>query len=330
MSLFQTIYIIHILIYHIIYLQTSKFSGAIFKSFPTQQEAHAFVQSRTSAASATTSYDGGTSQNRKRPRNEYEVALLASKQQKKMSTNNNAHLQITIHFDGGSRGNPGVAGAGAEVVVVSINSSSTSTKRTTYMIREYCGVRETNNFAEYKGLLAGLKQAKLCIEQYTANQLTFTTEKPLFQLQISGDSKLIIEQQRGARQCKHANIKPLFHQSQQLITEMENMDSNSTVLYDHVYREQNKVADGLANEAMDTRKSWTTTSSGDGSDSPDDERKQSAVAVARKSKNINAPKAAVTIPKVARSNKSGAAPASKQKQEVIDVDDSDEEDPYYC
>ena len=312
-------------------MQTSKFSGAIFKSFPTQQEAHAFVQARTSAASATTSY-ADTSQGKKRPRNEYEVALLASKQQKKMSTNNNAHLQITIHFDGGSRGNPGVAGAGAEVVV-SNNNPTTSTKTTTYMIREYCGVRETNNFAEFRGLLAGLEQAKLCIEQYAANQFTFTTDKPLFQLQIYGDSKLIIEQLRGAWQCKHANLKPLFHQSQQLISQMENMDANSTVLYDHVYREQNKVADGLANEAMDTRKSWITTS-GDGSDSPDDERKQSAVAVAvavaRKSKNSSAPKAAVSIPKVARSKKSDAASVSKQKQEVIDVDDSDNDDPYYC
>ena len=107
------------------------------------------------------------------------------------------------------------------------------------------------------------------------------------------------------------------------------MDANSTVLYDHVYREQNKVADGLANEAMDTRKSWITTS-GDRSDSPDDERKQSAVAVARKSKNSNAPKAAVSIPKVARTKKSDAASVSKQKQEVIDVDDSDNDDPYYC
>jgi ribonuclease HI len=115
------------------------------------------------------------------------------------------------------------------------------------LTREYCGDRATNNYAEYKGLLAGLKQAKNCIEQYSSKQSSSTKSSPtnpLFLLQIYGDSNLVIQHLKGAWQCKNPNIKPLFHQCQQVIGEMKKMDSNSKVLLEHIYREQNKVADG--------------------------------------------------------------------------------------
>lgn len=230
--------------------QTSGFGGAIFKSFKTRGEAESYIRSNSSSASSAPPSASNTktaSAGQKRARDHGDN--VSTTQQKKTaiqkrnasstSNSSNAELQITIHFDGGSRGNPGLAGAGAQVVVVKANDNAT----TTYSIREFVGNRATNNYAEYKGLIAGLKQAKLCIEQYEASSQLQTT-MPLFKLQVYGDSNLIIQQLRGAWQCKHPNILPLFHQSQQLLGEMKSIDGRGQVLLDHVYRDQNKVADG--------------------------------------------------------------------------------------
>lgn len=242
-------------------LQTSGYGGAVFKSFKTPHEAASFIQANSSSSSkpssstssASASVTSGTDQARKRPRENDAVSIQQKKtsnQQKQSSTTStsNSRLHMTIHFDGGSRGNPGLAGAGAELVVLanSTNNATTYTT-TTYLVREFCGLKQTNNYAEYKGLLAGLKQAKSCIEQYYTSRkqlLETTNSKPLFQLQIYGDSNLIIQQLRGAWQCRHPNIQPLFLQSQQLIGEMKQFDAGSVVLFDHVYRDQNKAADG--------------------------------------------------------------------------------------
>jgi ribonuclease HI len=163
-------------------------------------------------------------------------------------------LQITIYFDGGARGNPGVAGAGAEVVVV---DSTANNQKTTYLIRQYCGDHETNNYAEYNGLIKGLQQAKAFVAEHIKKKTTGAT--PLFTLEVYGDSNLIIQQMRGNWKCKNDNIKPLYGQCLQLIKELQSMGANSEVSYDHVYRDQNKTADELANEAMDQRRSWVTS-----------------------------------------------------------------------
>ncbi len=149
-------------------------------------------------------------------------------------------LQITIHFDGGSRGNPGVAGAGSEVVIVDSSTDVIST--TTYSVREYCGERATNNYAEYNGLLAGLEKTKSFIEDH-ASRLSLL-KRPLFHLKVCGDSNLIIQQMRGTWQCTHPNIVPFFHACRSVVEEIKKYDVRSVFEFDHVYREQNKVADG--------------------------------------------------------------------------------------
>mmetsp|Transcript_40943 Transcript_40943/g.73820 ORF Transcript_40943/g.73820 Transcript_40943/m.73820 type:complete len:357 (+) Transcript_40943:175-1245(+) len=307
--------------------QTKGSSGAIFKSFTTRNEAQAFMQANNSssksssvAASApwTASKTSSSNQDKKRSRRDNDTP---SNQRKKQASSgsSNFRLQITIYFDGGSRGNPGLAGAGADVVVLDNNSNDTqATTTTTYSVREYCGLKQTNNFAEYHGLLAGLKQAKVCIEQYSSKQsaqssTSSSTQNPLFQLQIYGDSKLIIQQLRGTWQCNHPNIKPLFHQCQQLIGEMKGMGEKSEVLYEHVYREHNKVADALANEAMDQRRSWTTSTADGSIDDSHNDSKKSAVAVTKKSRAA------------AETKKNNPASSG---QEVIDVDDSDSDSHY--
>ena len=232
-------------------VQTSGYSGAVFKGFTTRHEAQAFCtharSSSTVATTATATSSGnavGTNQGKKRSR-EDKVAVASRQQQKAAKLNDqsptsNFVLQITIHFDGGSRGNPGLAGAGAEVVVVDHTTDPIST--TTYSVREYCGERATNNYAEYKGLLAGLGQAKSCIEQHASRESS--PKRPLLRLQVYGDSNLIIQQLRGTWQCKHPNIVPLFHACQSILGEMKKYDTRSVFVFDHVYREHNTVADG--------------------------------------------------------------------------------------
>jgi len=241
--------------------QTAGFSKAIFKSFKTRDDAQAFMISN--GASAPTGSAASSSSNtagKKRARDvNYDDASHNFSQNKRSNQhpfkNNAARFCITVHFDGGSRGNPGVAGAGAEVMAV--NNTMNPPITTKYLIREFCGERETNNYAEYHGLFAGLKKARTLISELV--EANTSSPGASLKLQIYGDSNLIIQQLKGNWMVKNENIKPLFHQCQRLIADIKNNVASSEVSFDHVYREQNKVADQLANEAMDQRRSWITS-----------------------------------------------------------------------
>lgn len=129
-----------------------------------------------------------------------------------------------IFTDGGSRGNPGIAGCGAVLYDGDKNKIDTTT--------EFCG-RQTNNFAEYRGLIIGLELA-------LKNEIT--------DLIVYMDSKLIIEQMKGNFKVKNAGLKPLFENAKNIC------DNFVKVSFTHVHREKNKVADELANQAMDSGK----------------------------------------------------------------------------
>ncbi|KAL7448956.1 hypothetical protein ACHAWC_003059 [Mediolabrus comicus] len=218
--------------------------------------------------------------------------------QQTSNNKNGASVQITIHFDGGSRGNPGIAGAGAEVVIIK-NATPPITK---YFIRQFCGMRETNNHAEYQGLISGLEHARTLLGELTvpsSTSLPTSVSKPMFNLQVFGDSNLIIQQLRGNWQCKNDNIRPLYLRCQRLIHEIRQIDKNSIVSFDHIYREQNEVADQLANEAMDQRRSWMTNESSGGNDAENNARTMKV--------------GVVTV--------GVAAAAARRNKEVIDVDD---------
>jgi ribonuclease HI len=245
--------------------QTAGFSGAIFKSFKTHDDAQAFIRSNPATAPTFAFAPSKNVKGKKRTRDVNDTSRGSqpkrSSQRYETLINNGARVHITIHFDGGSRGNPGVAGGGSEVVVV--NNTMRPPITTKYFIREFCGNMETNNYAEYQGLIAGLKQVRAVITALVSSSSSppsafSSTSKSFFQLQVYGDSNLIIQQLRGNWQCKNDNIKPLYHQCQHLISQIKSIDSNSDVSLNHVYREQNKVADQLANEAMDQRRSWMT------------------------------------------------------------------------
>ena len=226
------------------------------------------------SANSTVASSGELNQGMKRSRDEdnHDVAFseTSTKKLKALtadSTLSNFVLSITIHFDGISRGNPGQAGAGA-VVLITENSIADKSIMTKYLIREYCGENVTNYFAEYKGLLAGLNQAKSFIEQLMPRLTSIEYNErppPLFQLKVYGVNNLMIQQLRGEWGWKHPKLVPLFEESQRLIIELKQCgdiwpSSNvSVVAYNHIYREHNQVAYDLANEAIDQCKSWISS-----------------------------------------------------------------------
>ncbi|HET6857130.1 MAG TPA: bifunctional RNase H/acid phosphatase [Streptomyces sp.] len=132
---------------------------------------------------------------------------------------------LVIEADGGSRGNPGPAGYGAVVL-------DPSTGETLAEAAEYIGVA-TNNVAEYKGLIAGLRAARAL--------------DPEARVHARMDSKLVVEQMSGRWKIKHPDMKPLA-------AEAATIFPRAQVTYEWIPREKNKHADRLANEAMDAGK----------------------------------------------------------------------------
>ena len=130
--------------------------------------------------------------------------------------------EFIVEADGGSRGNPGPAGYGAVV-------SDAATVETLRETAEYIGVA-TNNVAEYRGLLAGLR---------AAHELD-----PAATVHVRMDSKLVVEQMSGRWKIKHPGMKPLAADAARIFPP-------GRVTYEWIPRERNKHADRLANEAMD-------------------------------------------------------------------------------
>ena len=133
-----------------------------------------------------------------------------------------------FNIDGGSRGNPGPASYG--VVVRDAGGKIVAE------LKKYIG-RLTNNVAEYYGLIAALDYA----EQYGIRAL-----------RIEADSELLVKQMRGQYKVKSEDLQPLYERAKKM--------SQGFDLFriEHVYREQNRDADRLANEAMDEAEGKTS------------------------------------------------------------------------
>jgi probable phosphoglycerate mutase len=128
---------------------------------------------------------------------------------------------FTAHCDGGSRGNPGPSGYGAVI--------EDPHGRTVARLSQFLGV-QTNNFAEYSGLLAVLKWA---IENRTKC------------LRVVSDSELMVKQMQGKYKVASPGLRPLFEEARKLSRQLERFEMS------HTLRGGNKEADKLANEAMD-------------------------------------------------------------------------------
>ena len=126
----------------------------------------------------------------------------------------------SLNFDGCSKGNPGKAGAGAVIYKNNIEIFSISI---------FVGIKETNNVAEYTGLLIGLQEAvKLGIKK----------------IAVKGDSLLVIKQMKGEYQVKAPALVKLFQAAKQLAGQF------TEITFTHVYRNDNKRADQLSNEGL--------------------------------------------------------------------------------
>ncbi|MGP8302218.1 bifunctional RNase H/acid phosphatase [Streptomyces inhibens] len=175
---------------------------------------------------------------------------------------------LIVEADGGSRGNPGPAGYGA-VVLDPVTGEALAEAA------EYIGTA-TNNVAEYKGLVAGLRAAHAL--------------DPRARIQVRMDSKLVVEQMSGRWQIKHPDMKPLAAEARAVFPAGQ-------VSYEWIPRAQNKHADRLANEAMDAGKigkQWE----------PRDSRAALATAPARSA----AAQAADAAAEVAEATEAAAAP----------------------
>jgi ribonuclease HI len=168
-------------------------------------------------------------------------------------------ISVHISFDGGSRGNPGVAGAGAEVITRYISAIAPKVEQSNEKVlaarrviqrrkkvnhRHYLNAHSTNNQAEYQGAICGLQQTLNDVVEY-ARVHHLTREALPVDLVLQGDSKLVINQLKGVYQCRNTNLMPCYRQCLNLLAEIEKV-ATVTATFEHVYREQNAVADGMS------------------------------------------------------------------------------------
>ncbi|RUO87551.1 reverse transcriptase-like protein [Corallococcus sp. AB018] len=131
--------------------------------------------------------------------------------------------RVRVYSDGAARGNPGPAGAGA----VLTNAEGAVVAR----LGKFLG-HQTNNYAEYMGLIIGLQHAKSLGAR---------------EVEVFADSELLIRQLGGKYQVKSPTLKPLFQEAQKLLATF------GKVRLAHVPRAQNAEADEMSNRAIDER-----------------------------------------------------------------------------
>jgi len=133
-------------------------------------------------------------------------------------------MKVVVHVDGGARGIPGPAAAGAVL--------STPDGEVLDEASETIGVA-TNNVAEYRGLLLGLARAR---------------ELGASEVEVVNDSELVAKQVNGLYKVKHRDMKPLHAAAMQALQSFERWTMRS------VPRAQNAGADALVNQALDAQR----------------------------------------------------------------------------
>ena len=130
-------------------------------------------------------------------------------------------MRVTVHVDGGARGNPGPAAAAAVI--------STPDGEVVDEAMEVLG-EQTNNVAEYRGLLLGLRRAR---------------DLGATEVEVVNDSELVAKQLTGTYKVKHAGLRPLYVEAMRELRGFERWSVRS------VPRAQNAHADALVNQALD-------------------------------------------------------------------------------
>ena len=132
-------------------------------------------------------------------------------------------MRLVVNVDGGARGNPGPAAIAA---VVATPDGEVVEER-----GERIG-EATNNVAEYRALLLGIERAR---------------ELGASELELVGDSELVVRQVRGQYKVKNAGLRPLHAQTLEALDEFEGWSIR------HVRREENAAADRIVNEVLDAK-----------------------------------------------------------------------------
>ena len=130
-------------------------------------------------------------------------------------------MKVVVHVDGGARGNPGPAAAGA---VVSAPDGTVLDETA-----ERLGTA-TNNVAEYRGLLLGLERARALGAR---------------EVEVINDSELVARQVQGAYKVKNAALRPLFLDAMAALRGFDRWSIRN------VPRAENAAADALVNQALD-------------------------------------------------------------------------------
>lgn len=131
--------------------------------------------------------------------------------------------RVKVNCDGGSRGNPGPSALGVVI--------TTKDGQIIEEFGEYLG-EQTNNYAEYSAVIKALEKLR---------------DLNILDADFYLDSELIVKQLNGIYKVKHENIKPLNTAVNELISGMN-------VTFTHVYRKDNKEADALVNEVLDSKR----------------------------------------------------------------------------
>ncbi|WP_265447103.1 bifunctional RNase H/acid phosphatase [Flexivirga meconopsidis] len=134
---------------------------------------------------------------------------------------------LIVEADGGSRGNPGVAGYGA--LVRDGNTGELLAERAAPL------GKASNNVAEYQGMIAGL----LAAQEVDAGA----------EILVRMDSRLVVEQMAGRWKIKHEDMRRLAGEAQDVVRQVRS--SGGSVSWTWIPREQNKAADKLSNDGMD-------------------------------------------------------------------------------
>jgi len=138
--------------------------------------------------------------------------------------------ELIIHTDGGARGNPGPAAIGI---------TAKAGSETLFEISEYIGQR-TNNVAEYTAVIHALHQ--LNKHQVTADNCSFVL-----------DSELIVRQIVGQYRVKEVHLQTLVAEVHRLTKELKAKGILKNISFHHVLRDENKRADQLVNQALDSQ-----------------------------------------------------------------------------
>ncbi|KAF1333740.1 reverse transcriptase, partial [Globisporangium splendens] len=171
--------------------------------------------------------------------------LLSVLERQDLSRQLEAWATARLYFDGGARGNPGPGGSGWALIFLNERTNRWELKACGYA---YMGPQVTNNRCEYSALKDGLAYSAHYLQHYEVK------------LEVFGDSQMIIASQNGFSSIRQTELQPLAARVNQIIANF------AWISWNHTKREQNKMADLLANMAMNSKSAKILTDESRGND----------------------------------------------------------------